>query len=82
MSPPSPGSREGGLSLDYSLLSQGRQELLQHFSQENVELVAELRSLLGAREEDSVVGPSAIYGSWAATAFLQHGRQKDRSTAR
>ena len=68
---------EGGLSLDYSLLSQGGQELLQHLSQENVELVAELRLLLGAREEDLGVGPSAVYGSWAATAFLQHGRQKD-----
>ena len=65
--------QEERVCLDYSLLVSGSQKLLPLLTATNVEVVSELRTVLGGPGLTS----SAVLAHWAAKAFMEHGRTKD-----
>ena len=60
--------------IDYNLFTSGSQDILSKLTRENVEIVAEVVGEVGNSSE---VTPSSVFGSWAAKAFMEHGKLKE-----
>ena len=56
------------------VIVESSQDILSKLTQKNVEIVAEVVGVVG---NGSDVTPSAVFGSWAAKAFMEHGRLKE-----
>jgi len=64
---------EEGLHVDYRLLEQGSEEVLELLADDNVDTIAQLVTLL----DNPKLSASKVFHCWAFKAFLQHGGSKD-----
>jgi len=65
--------KEKNLAINYRLLDEGSEEVLDSLSDDNVETIAQILDIL----RNGQLTSSQVYRSWAFKVFLRHGNSKD-----